>query len=107
MLCLSGFQFHHSRVILEGVMRPFQSVYLTMQDDDMEEGEAEPGEMPSLKRPNPITWQTPPKKPRVAGGSDESPADTVGARQPKEAGSMSASRANSARPPQPSPTQGA
>ena len=78
-----------------------------LQDDDMEEGEAEPGEMPSLKRPNPITWQTPPKKQRVAHGSDDSPADSAGARQPKEPGSMSASRANSALPPQPSPAQGA
>ena len=73
----------------------------------MEEGEAEPGEMPSLKRPNPITWQTPPKKQRVDNGSDDSPADSAGARQPKEPGSMSASRANSARPPQPSPALGA
>ena len=72
----------------------------------MEEGEAEPGEMPSLKRPNPITWQTPPKKPRVADASDESPADSADARQGREAGSVSASRAASSHQQQPSPAKG-
>lgn len=76
------------------------------QDDDLEEGEAEPGEMQSLKRPNPITWQTPPKKPRVADASDESPADSAGGRQGRDAGSMSASRAASSKQPQPSPAKG-
>ena len=72
----------------------------------MEEGEAEPGEMPSLKRPNPITWQTPPKKPRMADASDESPADSADVRQDREAGSVSASRAASLKQPQPSPAKG-
>ena len=69
----------------------------------MEEGEAEPGEMPSLKRPNPITQQTPPKKQRVGDVSDASPDDTP----ERQAGSTSASRANSSRQPQPSPAKGA
>lgn len=72
----------------------------------MEEGEAEPGEMlPSLKRPNPITWQTPPKKARLApdAAGDDSPADSADVRQP---GSVSASRVNSSRPTLPSPAKG-
>ncbi len=72
----------------------------------MEEGEAEPGEMPSLKRPNPITWQTPPKKPRIADASDESPAGSADVRQDRQAGSASASRAASSKQPQPSPAKG-
>jgi len=72
----------------------------------MEEGEAEPGEMPGLKRPNPITWQTPPKKQRVADASDDSPADSAEVKQGCEAESVSASRANSSRVPQPSPVKG-
>ena len=79
---------------------------LDEQDDDLEEGEAEPGEMPSLKRPHPITWQTPPKKPRVADASDESPADSAAGRQGREAGSAPASRAASSKQPQPSPAKG-
>lgn len=62
--------------------------------------------MPSLKRPNPITWQTPPKKARVADASDESPADSADARQDRQAGSASASRAASSKQPQPSPAKG-
>ena len=73
----------------------------------MEEGEAEPGEMPSLKRPNPITWQTPPKKQRVADASDESPADSADIGQEgRQAGGASASRAASSKQPQPSPAKG-
>ena len=87
-----------------GVM--FHVALCFWQDDDMEEGEAEPGEMPSLKRPNPITWQTPPKKPRVADASDESPAGSADVRQDRQAGSASASRAASAKQPQPSPAKG-
>ena len=73
-----------------------------VQDDDMEEGEAEPGEMPSLKRLNPIARQTPPKKQRVGDVNDASPDDTP----ERQAGSTSASRANSSRQPQPSPANG-
>ena len=73
----------------------------------MEEGEAEPGEMPSLKRPHPITWQTPPKKQRVADASDESPADNAGVRQDgRQAGGVSASRTPATKQPQPSPAKG-
>jgi hypothetical protein len=68
----------------------------------MEEGEAEPGEMPRLKRPNPIARQTPPKKQRVGDVSDASPNDTP----ERQAGSTSASRANSTRQPPPSPAKG-